>query len=71
MSLSLQALNITSFRIIAVSLDVRIANGFVFHAIRECLHPDFNTHAFGHCDNFSGKKVARTLILNNNLHSQK
>jgi len=29
----MQALNITSFGIIVVSLDVRIVNVFVFHAI--------------------------------------
>ena len=59
------------FGIITVSLGVRIVNVFVFTAIWVRLYPDFNTHAFGHCVIFSGKKVtapspksegARTLM---------
>lgn len=36
-------------RIIAVSLNARIVNVYIFYAIWVRLHPDLNTHAFGHC----------------------
>ena len=45
------SLNITTFRIIVVSLDVGIANVFDFNAAWVCLYPNFNTCAFGHCSN--------------------
>ena len=57
----MQALNITIFGIIALALDVGIVNVFGFHAICVRLHPDFNSHAFGHCVTLSGKKVTSTL----------
>ena len=47
--------------IIAVCLDVRIENVLVFHSNWVCLHPDFNTYAFGHCILFWGKKVTASL----------
>ena len=47
-SLSMQALGITIFGIVTISLDVGIVNVFVFHAIWVRLHPDFSTNAFGH-----------------------
>ena len=37
-----------SYGIIAVSLGVEIVNCLLFSAICVRLHPDFNTHAFGH-----------------------
>ena len=40
----MQAFNITIFVIIVISLDVKIANVFFFHAIRVRLHLDFNDH---------------------------
>ena len=44
--LSMQAFNTTPFGIIAVSLDVKIVNVFVFQVILVRLHTDFNlTHS--------------------------
>lgn len=37
--------------------DVRIVNIFIFHTIWVGLNPNLNICAFGHCINFSGKKV--------------
>ena len=47
--MSMQALNITFMGIIAVSLDGRSVNVLGFYASWVRLHPDLNTHAFGHC----------------------
>ena len=51
----MQALNITIFRIIAVSLDVRIVNiYFLFYMQFEFVCIPISTLTFGHC---LGKKV--------------
>ena len=57
----MQASNGTIFGMIAVSLDVGIVNVFVFHTTfeRVCIP---NTCVFGHCVNFSGKKVPPLLV---------
>ena len=45
-------------KLFTVLFDVRVVNVFVFHAIWVRLYPDFNNHAFGHCEIFApGKKV--------------
>lgn len=55
MKLFLKSYGIVLF--IAVSLGLEIVNCLLFHAICVHLHPDFNTHAFGHCINSLGKNV--------------
>jgi len=64
--MNMQALNITIFGSIAVSLEVQVGilNVFFFfvHAIWVRFHPDFNNHAFRHCANFSGNKVTHPQV---------
>ena len=55
----MQALNVTSVRII----DVGIVNVFVSHAISVRFHPVFNTQAIGNCLIFSGKKAIVSIIF--------
>lgn len=66
------------FEIIAVSLDVRILNVFVFHVIRKHLHLDFYTQVKffgqGHCLPYPSQKAhgnSITVPYHNPFSSQK
>ena len=57
----MQDFDVNMFWVMVVSLDARILNVFVFHAIWVCLHPDFDTREFGYCIIFSCKKFTTPL----------
>ena len=65
----MQAFNKTVFEFTAVSLNVRSANDFVFHANAYAF--DFNTHVFGQCVIFSTKKFKIREMRNKRLIRRK